>query len=647
VHIRTGRFAYILALLLWSGAVFSLEANHRMMKGLSTQFAQPLVTPTKYFSFVREMSRVDSEIATLKESWEVELPVNSDESNALFLPPVIEGVTDYVGISIAISTVAERWEKAPVDYKAYDLTDANAVRIAVKAAYVKIPKTRSPARLKVSFSIKGSIASGLEEHGLTLALPIDSPVKEARLILRRAFVRQDNLEAELNGFTERQISGTSGRDKEYGLIKEWFGSKVGGGERPPEITISYGQWSSIAAKHAQFYRAELASSDIKDVFKIAPIVQDILNSTNYSRVEKAYHLSKWIGQFLRYDERGFTFNLKEKYTPNTIRQTLDARTGNCLDFVMLYLKLLSAAGIYAEPVEVNGSGWGPAQLKSILPQELAFSHVIVYIPELGIYVDPTLTKLLENSSFTLFGIGTAVHSNVYGLNLFSGKLVRINAGQTQSKVSIRTTYSMIDGQWVGKTTWVGSGDAYRAMTLAEHRRSLRKQRGEKLDRVFTNSGTVLLHDSWKFEADDVRGSATLDFSFVLGSELVDSKGRPRFLPNNVMSLIVLRYEYLDYTTTPEACFGSEASEEIIELQGQLGSELEAQVQDASLRGVNSTFSQKIQINSDRLKLHRTFFLDERRADCPHAERDSQKKFFSRIKELKARTHAAISSRNAE
>jgi hypothetical protein len=114
-----------------------------------------------------------------------------------------------------------------------------------------------------------------------------------------------------------------------------------------------------------------------------------------------------------------------------------------------------------------------------------------------------------------------------------------------------------------------------------------------------------------------------------------------------MSLIVLRYEYLDYTTNPEACFGSEASEEMIELHGQLGSDLEAQEQDASLRGVNSTFSQKILIDSDRVKLQRTFFLDERRADCPHAERESQKKFFSRIKELKARTHAPAPSSNTK
>ncbi|MCA3017515.1 MAG: transglutaminase family protein [Rhodocyclaceae bacterium] len=647
MSLKVAKVFYAVTLLVWSGAVFSLEANHRMMKGLSTQFAQPLVTPTKYFSFVREMSRVDSEIATLKESWEVELPANSDDSNALFLPPVIAGMTDYVGISIAISTTAGRWENAPVDYKAYDLTDAKGVRVTVKAAYIKIPKTRSPARLKVSFSIQGSIAGGLEEHGLTLALPIDTPVKEARLVLRRGLIGQDNLEAELNGFTERQISGTSGRDKEYGLSKEWFGSKVGGGERPPEITISYGQWSSIAAKHAQFYRAELASSDIKDVFKIAPIVQDILNSTNYSKIEKAYHLSKWIGQFLRYDERGFTFNLKEKYTPNTIRQTLDARTGNCLDFVMLYLKLLSAAGIYAEPVEVNGSGWGPAQLKSVLPQELAFNHVIVYIPELGIYVDPTLTKLLENSSFTLFGIGTAVHSNVYGLNLFSGKLIQINPGQIQSKVSIHTTYAMIEGQWIGKTRWEGSGDAYRAMTLAEHRRNLRKQRGEKLDRVFTNSGTVLLHDSWKFEADDVRGSATLDFSFVLGPELVDAKGRPRFLPNNVMSLIVLRYEYLDYATNPEACFGSESSEEIIELNGQAGFSIPPELQDAKLNGVSSSFSQKISINDTGLKLHRKFFLNEKRPVCSAAEIEAQKSLYARIKELKSKTHVATSLQNAK
>jgi hypothetical protein len=206
---------------------------------------------------------------------------------------------------------------------------------------------------------------------------------------------------------------------------------------------------------------------------------------------------------------------------------------------------------------------------------------------------------------------------------------------------------MIDGQWIGKTRWAGSGDAYRAMTLAEHRRNLRKQRGEKLDRVFTNSGTVLLHDSWKFEADDVRGSATLDFSFVMGPELVDAKGRPRFLPNNVMSLIVLRYEYLDYTTNPEACFGSESSDEIIELNGQVGFSIPPELQDAKLTGVNSSFSQKISINDTGLKLHRKFFLNEKRAVCSAAEIDAQKSLYARIKELKSKTHVAMSLQNAK
>lgn len=641
MSMKAAWFVYVFALLLWSGAVFPIEANHQMMKGLSTQFSSPLLLPTKYFSFTREMSRLDANVAILKESWDVELPANPDGNYILFVPPVYEGKYEYVEISSTISQGNAAWESVLIGFKSFDIEDEEQRRISVKAAFLKIPKTHATSRLKVNFSKKGSIADGLEQFGLTIALPPETPVKEAKLILKREPKDLENLELELSGFTERKNADKPNSHKAYELSKEWLGSNHGGGETIPKVAVSYGKWSTIAARHARFYKTELASDDVRDMLKLDSAIQDIAKDANLSKVEKAYHLYKWIGQYLSYIPGGLTFNLEEKYKPNSINDTLTKRAGNCLDFALLYLKLLSISGIYAEPVEVNVGDYGPSQLKSTVPKEMAFNHVIVYIPELNMFVDPTTSKI-ENSTFTHFGIKSAAFSNLYGLNLFSEKLVQINADQVQNKISIKTTISKVDGQWIGRTTWQGSGNAYRMMSELEHRRNLRKERGQKLDRVFTESKTSLLTDSWKFVGNDITGSATLNFAFVLSADLLDSNERPIRLPINVMTAVILMYDELYKSDNSESCFGSESSEEMIELHGQLGSTIDSHLQDVKISGVNSNFSQKISIDGDGLKLHRRFFLNEKRGDCSAADKASQKMFFKKIRDLKDKTHAVTS-----
>jgi hypothetical protein len=655
MQLKAVRFAFVLALLVWSGAVFSIEANHRMMKGLSTQFSTPLALPTKYFSFTREMSRLDTETAILKETWDVELAGNPNGNHVVFLPPVYAGKYEYIEISATTSATNGKWENVPIGYKTFEIEDENQTRIAVKSAFLKIAKTHSTSRLKVSFSTKGTIADGLEQYGLNIALPPETPVKEARLILMRELQDQDDVQVELSGFTERFMTGKRGRLREYVLSKEWLGANLSNGVSAPKVAVSYSRWATIAAKHARFYKTELARNDV-DLLKVDPAIQGIVANRALSKVEKAYQLFKWIGQYLTYVPGRLTFKLEEKYTPSAINDTLTKRTGNCLDYTLLYLKLLSIAGIHAEPVEVNldpgGNGAmygnGASQLKTTVPSEHTFSHVIVYIPELNIYVDPTdSSQTQRHPSFTLFGIASAAFSNVYGLNLFSGKLVQINVEQVQSRVSVSTTYSKVEGQWIGKTTRRGSGLAYRTISLGEHQRNLRKERGQKLDRLFTESKTSLIADSWKFEGDDIAGRATQSFAFVLSAELLDANGRMTYLPDNLMTGAVLLYEFVSHLDNPELCFGSEASEETIELTGQFGFSIHPDLQEVKLSGVNSNFSQNISISETGLKLHRTFVLNEKRGTCSAGEIEAQRKFYASVRNLKAKTHAATSLRNAK
>lgn len=614
-----------------------------MLKGLSEKASVAAFLPIKYFSFSREMSRADAETAILKEVWDVEIPANPSETSLLFLPPVYEGAFTYTYLQVhgVLSLADEKWQTLPVGYKTFEIEDEGGRRLIVKAAFFEIPKTQSPSRVKANFTKTGRIEYGIEQYGFALALPTSTPVLDARLTLGSGYPSQVALQAELHGFKERKDKANPRHVREYVLAEQWVGERLFGKEPPPSVVLSYGKWSEIAEAHARFYRQELANAKAKDLFKLDAEIEAIAKDPNATKLEKAHRLFKWLGSYMAYAPGGETFKLSEKYTPRPLNEILAGRVGNCLDYALLYIKLLSLADIRAEPVEVNLGDNGPVQLESKLPRRHAFNHVVVYIPELNVYIDPTdSAHTSSHPSFTLFGVASSSFANIYGLNLFSARLVLINGGRWQSNVSVSTTYTQSSDVWLGKTTWHGTGDAYRGMSLMQHRRNLRMERGQKIDRVFTDNSFSLIADSWKFSGDDIAGRASLSYSFVLRPELLDRNGQLAHVPANLMTSVVFRYLFANHLN-PTLCFGSETSEELIDLRGAQAVALDPDLIKVELKGVNASFTQNVQVTDEGLKLRRVFVLDERRAKCSAAEIKSQKAFYARINEISSRTHARL------
>jgi transglutaminase-like putative cysteine protease len=98
--------------------------------------------------------------------------------------------------------------------------------------------------------------------------------------------------------------------------------------------------------------------------------------------EKTRRLYHWVSRNIRYVSVVLAHG---GFVPNDADTVLQRRFGDCKDHVALLEALLRAVGIESTPALINA---GDRYRLHDLPMPL-FDHVITYIPELDLYLDPT------------------------------------------------------------------------------------------------------------------------------------------------------------------------------------------------------------------------------------------------------------------
>jgi transglutaminase-like putative cysteine protease len=101
------------------------------------------------------------------------------------------------------------------------------------------------------------------------------------------------------------------------------------------------------------------------------------------RREQARKLYEWVAQHIRYVALLFGDG---GLVPHAADAILANGYGDCKDHAALYSALLKAKGIASEPVVINATnGYFLPQV----PEFLTFNHMIVWLPEFGLYADTT------------------------------------------------------------------------------------------------------------------------------------------------------------------------------------------------------------------------------------------------------------------
>lgn len=128
--------------------------------------------------------------------------------------------------------------------------------------------------------------------------------------------------------------------------------------------------------------AELALPKIAVTPAIESLARDLTMGVTERR-EQAQRLYNWVSRNIRYVALEFG---QSAIVPHDADSVLDRRYGDCKDHSVLLMALLKAIGIESEIVLIDADN---KYTLSTVPRISQFNHVIVYLPELDLYVDAT------------------------------------------------------------------------------------------------------------------------------------------------------------------------------------------------------------------------------------------------------------------
>jgi hypothetical protein len=181
--------------------------------------------------------------------------------------------------------------------------------------------------------------------------------------------------------------------------------------------------------------------------EIARLAEEITRGIDDKRMQ-ARAISTWVKRNIRYVA---VLLGTSRVVPHNTADVLKNRYGDCKDHAVLMAALLAAKGIASEQVLINGTN------AYALP-ELAtmgyLNHVILYLPEFGVYDDPTL-------QLAAFGVLADTEYDKPVVHVSEGRAyrARIPAMKPEDHVSHRRTRMSVttDGIVSGETEQFGTG----------------------------------------------------------------------------------------------------------------------------------------------------------------------------------------------
>jgi transglutaminase-like putative cysteine protease len=173
---------------------------------------------------------------------------------------------------------------------------------------------------------------------------------------------------------------------------------------------------------------------------VTPEVQALADEITAGIADKraqAAAIDRWIKGNVRYVA---IYLGAGRVVPNEANAVLKNKYGDCKDQATLMTALLAAKGIASEQVLING---GNAHALDLPPTLATLNHVMIYLPEFGIYDDPT-------AAFASFGVLTdtydkpALHLSANGVRLARTPVMRPQDHTlvTHTKVTIAANGTM-------------------------------------------------------------------------------------------------------------------------------------------------------------------------------------------------------------
>lgn len=146
---------------------------------------------------------------------------------------------------------------------------------------------------------------------------------------------------------------------------------------PAILASNFSEWGQVGRA---YHRKAAEAASVTPA--IAALAERLTQGLQEPR-DQAATLHHWVTANIRYVA---VYVSNGGLEPNAAPQVLDRQYGDCKDKVALLQALLASKGIDSTPVLV-GTRAGPSL--PALPVAGQFDHVILYVPSLGLYTDPT------------------------------------------------------------------------------------------------------------------------------------------------------------------------------------------------------------------------------------------------------------------
>lgn len=280
-------------------------------------------------------------------------------------------------------------------------------------------------------------------------------------------------------------------------------------DHDPHILVS--TFSSYEELGRSFFSA--ASPKMAVTPEIQKLADEITRGLADKRAE-AEAIDRWMKRNIRYVG---VYLANGRVVPHAAATVLKNRYGDCKDHTALMAALLAARGIASEQVLINHGD------VYTLPETVAwnyFNHVMLYLPELGIYDDPT-------ASLASFGVlprasydKPVLHASATGAHLARTPAMRAEDHTTINRTRIAVA---ADGTMTGETVQIMTG-----ANATDGRNTAREIRKHASDfaaaKLLEGSGNPGRGQIDVGAPQDLAGTYTVKAKFVLNAKMNVSAG---------------------------------------------------------------------------------------------------------------------------
>jgi len=281
-----------------------------------------------------------SKVTVPKDRIFVQAPPETQDAPTFSDNKVVKVVFPQVGVGDAVSVTWKLVQKEPYFPGHFYVTDLEPIDEVVKRAETTVD---APASMKLFWKKRGGPELG--------DYVVKEETKDGRQRITATFSRSEPIPLEPGMVDAAQVS--------------------------PAFTVTtFPSWEAIGA--AYWARA-------KDKAEVTPAIQKLADEVagDAEGLDAAKKLYAWVEKNVRYV--GLELGIGG-YVPQSAEQVLNQRYGDCKGYVTLLQALLAAKGVRSRPVLIHlGEDYG--LLPAPTPDQ--FNHAILYLPDHGLYLDPT------------------------------------------------------------------------------------------------------------------------------------------------------------------------------------------------------------------------------------------------------------------